>query len=712
MAAGSIVIDLLMKTGSFETDTKRAEKRLKELEKAAIDFGKKAGLAFVAAATAAAYFVKSAIDAADEASKAAMAAGLTTESYTALAYAADLSGVSQDELTKAMGKISKAAVEAANGGKEAAASFKKLGIDVEDASGRVKDADVLFAEIADGLNQMERGSEKTALQLFLLGKGGATLAPLLALGSDGLAKLRKEAEAAGVVLDTKTGQAAEEFNDTITRMDYAVRGASLTLARELLPAFQAVAYQAFEATKIIAAGGGFREFAQDTAIYISNVIDRIRVLVLAVQALTGMVRSLGAEFKLAFDIAIITGGYGKEQNLEATLARLGDALEKRNAKVRASNQTYIDFLTADAGKFRKITEEAFAIAGTRGLGNQLGLGSRLLNPPPTPPKMPALSGGVGSASKDAVDKAAQYLETLRKQLEGTQNLTLAEKVLADIRSGSLGKLSETEGKGKELIDLAREIEATKEMQRLAQERSDTRKQEYDEINAFAERTKEADASRLGTLLSGTSGAQVKSVTEDIKFLNEQFSKGAIEDVNQWAEAVTQATGRLKQSGEEMDSFSKQMAENVQSFLGGAFAEAMDGNFKNIGKSFTSMLYRMVAEALAADLARRIFGSASGGTGDGWIGTAFAFAKSMFGGGKAGGGDVMPGREYWVGENGPERFRPRSMGTIIPASTGSQKNVTNNLNVNVTAQQGVSRPSAMQQGEAIGRGIQLAMLRNG
>jgi len=32
MAAGSIVIDLLMRTGSFETDTKRAQKRLKEFE--------------------------------------------------------------------------------------------------------------------------------------------------------------------------------------------------------------------------------------------------------------------------------------------------------------------------------------------------------------------------------------------------------------------------------------------------------------------------------------------------------------------------------------------------------------------------------------------------------------------------------------------------------------------------------------------------------
>ena len=39
MAAGSIIIDLLMKTGSFETDSKRAEKRLREMEKTAKQVG-------------------------------------------------------------------------------------------------------------------------------------------------------------------------------------------------------------------------------------------------------------------------------------------------------------------------------------------------------------------------------------------------------------------------------------------------------------------------------------------------------------------------------------------------------------------------------------------------------------------------------------------------------------------------------------------------
>lgn len=37
MSAGSIVIDLLMRTGSFVTDTQRASKQLKQFKKDALD---------------------------------------------------------------------------------------------------------------------------------------------------------------------------------------------------------------------------------------------------------------------------------------------------------------------------------------------------------------------------------------------------------------------------------------------------------------------------------------------------------------------------------------------------------------------------------------------------------------------------------------------------------------------------------------------------
>jgi hypothetical protein len=48
--AGSIVIDLLMRTGAFETDVKRAEKRLEEMKRQAVETGKAIGTAIAAGA--------------------------------------------------------------------------------------------------------------------------------------------------------------------------------------------------------------------------------------------------------------------------------------------------------------------------------------------------------------------------------------------------------------------------------------------------------------------------------------------------------------------------------------------------------------------------------------------------------------------------------------------------------------------------------------
>ena len=94
MAAGSIVIDLLMRTGMFETDVARAEKALDKFQKRAAQMGAAVGAAVVAAGTALAVMVKQSINSMDDLTKLAQSVATTTEELSALAYAADLSGVS------------------------------------------------------------------------------------------------------------------------------------------------------------------------------------------------------------------------------------------------------------------------------------------------------------------------------------------------------------------------------------------------------------------------------------------------------------------------------------------------------------------------------------------------------------------------------------------------------------------------------------------
>jgi hypothetical protein len=125
-----------------------------------------------------------------------------------------------------------------------------------------------------------------------------------------------------------------------------------------------------------------------------------------------------------------------------------------------------------------------------------------------------------------------------------------------------------------------------------------------------------------------------------------------------------------------------------------------------------MLQRMVAEALAARIANAMFGEqgAAGkggsGGGGGWIGTVLSSFGSWLFGSRASGGPVSAGRGYLVGERGPEVFVPGSTGRIESAQG---RPIT--INVNVAAQPGMNRQTALQQGAAVGEGVRRAMARN-
>src|SRR5690606_1640277 len=76
------------------------------------------------------------------------------------------------------------------------------------------------------------------------------------------------------------------------------------------------------------------------------------------------------------------------------------------------------------------------------------------------------------------------------------------------------------------------------------------------------------------------------------------------------------------------------------------------NFKDIGTNFARMLQRMVADAMAANIARAMFGDkAQGGKGDGWLGAAFKWMGSFFdeGGYTGPGGKYQPAGIVHAGE---------------------------------------------------------------
>lgn len=239
---GALRVDLGINSAQFTAGLKQSQANLAKFGKAITVGFAAVSAAAITAGAAMGVAVKSAIDNADAMSKAAQKVGVTTEALSRLKYAADYSDVSLEQLTGGLGRLSKSMLDVAGGSQgPAATAFKALGIAVTDASGNLRNADAVFIDIAERFARLQDGSTKTALAISLFGKSGADLIPMLNSGRQGLAAFAAESDKVGKTLSSKTGKAAENFNDTMGRVQQVMEGVVWQVAEAALPALQSFA---------------------------------------------------------------------------------------------------------------------------------------------------------------------------------------------------------------------------------------------------------------------------------------------------------------------------------------------------------------------------------------------------------------------------------------------------------------------------------------
>jgi hypothetical protein len=692
MAAGSIVIDLLMRTGAFETDTKRAEKALKKFESEAKKVGAAVGIALVAATTAAAALVKSQIDVADAANKAAQSAGVSTEAYTALAYAANLSDIEQETLAKSLTKVN---VLIAENDK----LLKALGVSTKDAAGNTRTADAVFEDIAERFSVMKDGAEKSALAAQLFGERfGPKLLPLLNQGKAGIDALKKEAEALGLVISTQTGQAAEEFNDNLTRLSNVVRGVAARVAADLLPNLEALTARMFDSAKE------------------SGMLDQVaRALANTIRALASVALGAAAVFKTVGQIwggvfAVIgtamrgdfTGAFNLAKEVAADAAAnisgaaraLGDVWEENAPRVgNAITRSVSAPVIAAKEKVKKAVDE---------IGNAFK----------------ALSRDIANVGKSdieirlgdfkALGASASQIEAFAAKLETLKGLQLQEEIAKVI--------TELEREGAAFGNSAEQIK----LQELALMGASAAQIEYATgvVKANEALKENADLMTRGKQVTESMRTPLEDLLAGYEELNTLLAANAINQQT-YARAVqdaqdkfAKATEPAKKAATELDEFAKNAAENLQRSFGDVLVEAMNGNFKNIGDGFKKMIDRMVAEAIAAKIVSSLFGAS--GSGGGMFGDVLGTIGSAigFGGARATGGDVMPGRSYLVGEQGPEMFVPRTAGAVLPNSVVSGsggRSMTVNQNFHFPGQ--VDRRTVGQVYSQAARGLSDASSRH-
>lgn len=224
------------KIDTFEKGVKSAVGRVKSAFS-----GFAAGFAGAFSVGAITQFAKATIDMADEVNRASQVVGLSTEVFSGLQYAAKQAGVETATFQTSLTKLSKTAVDAADGTGNAADAFKALGVSVKGADGSLKSIDQLLLETAEAFSQYGDSAEKTAAAQAIFGKSGAELLPFLNEGRAGIEALTAEAERLGLVISSDAAKAADQFNDTMDRLKGAVGGAALGVIQKLLPSLNGLA---------------------------------------------------------------------------------------------------------------------------------------------------------------------------------------------------------------------------------------------------------------------------------------------------------------------------------------------------------------------------------------------------------------------------------------------------------------------------------------
>ena len=634
MSLGTLTIDIAANLARLESDLGKAnrlsEKFAEDQKKRYARIGKLIGTAIAGFATGAfANWIKESIDAADAAAETAQTIGISIEAYQGLSFAASTAGVEQEGLTGALTKFNKTISQAAAGGKKQAAAFADLGLSVRDSNGDLKTADKLMLEVADKFQGYTDGANKTALAQDLFGKSGAKLIPLLNSGKQGITELTDQAQRLGLVMSQENAAAADQFNDNLTVLDGVGRGMANNLAKDLLPALNAISGLMIDVAD-----------NTDTAAESSSGLGSI------FKGLTAIAISLGAEIQAeAVDLAGLAAAAVQVASGEFAIA--ADTLKQASADVdaiEAKAASRIDKLYD--GTYEKKGKEAAKVAHdyTKALERQNAEADK----------------GAKAAEKAAaaIDKQVKALQEQAATVGMTTTQTALYKLTQD---------GATESQLKSAAAALAIVDAYDKSQKA--------------IKDQAERVADFNKVQESTFTDGQK--LLNDYQNDVEKLRKSLNAGDISQteydhvMDGLDKGLSKAQDKLTETKDVMSVFADEAARNAQSafadFLFDPFADGVDGMAANFGK----VIQRMIAEAAAAQLMESAFGVV-GKDGDrtgGFLTAGLKAAGAYFGfeGGKAVGGPVEAGKLYEVGENdAPEMFMSNGRQYMIPGNSGSIK----------------------------------------
>lgn len=627
-------------------------------------------------------FVSHSIEAADQTGKLAQKLGISTESLSAYKFAADLSNVSQDELTKGLGKLSNTMLSAATGNQKNSGILKTLGVDMDSLRGGTLTLDQAFVQITKRVAGMQDGWQKTSLLQAAFGKSAKDLIPLMNDNADGFRAVTEEATKLGVIISSDLAAAAAQLNDNMTRLHARMRAVGLTAAQDLLPTLNDVAEAFLKMTSDKDSTTGFwksvGELMRIAAVAagsfwlaLKDMGDGIGALMAQTAALAHFdldaVKTIGAERDAQY-------AKNKKQfeDFQASLLQhsilFGDGTPgSPEPRKRGASAVDLSELETEKSNLRKLLESIEAETAKIDMGP---IGEKWVKI-----FQAAEESGVSAAAAaqratpvilglvDAMSLAREEAERGRDRLKGWESAFSFKQNIGD-EVAALSLRNAMIGQGAFEIS-----KATRLQQFDNQVRNDSAHMSEDQAQAFAQvadvlRGQLADALNENYKLSrrATAGfaeglAQVWDASTDYATHARDFTVNAFRTMEDALVQFTK-TGKLDFKSLADSIITDLIRIRIQQSVTGPLAAALSGNEGTMAAAFNFL----TGGGSAASVGSTSYGPVSSGGVPG----------------RASGGDIAANQPYWVGEQGPELVVPRSSGTVIPNGAGGAT-----INVNPT-----------------------------
>lgn len=691
-----LVVRLEAQTAQYMAGMQAAEARLAKFNKSATVFaagvGAAVGQALVGLAGRFVDMGKAAIDNADNLNKLSQATGVSVEALSQLQFAADLSGLSTEELAASLSKLARAGTEAAAGSRAQVDAFERLGVSVKNTDGSLKGTEELLLDVAQAFSQLEDGLAKNALAQDLFGKSGAKMIPFLNAGRDGIEALRKEADALGLTITSSAAQSAERFNDALSTVGAAAGGLVNTFVQEALPVFEKIAQRFVDAARD---GGALNVAVGALSVAFKGLFTAGVVVVSVFQqvglAINGFITALAllrsGRLGEAVDIlkdrfaqmrdniskdveTIVSVWQDAAPKVETAAKAAGAALQVVDEEARKASEGALNSITALADGLRQQV-------ATFGLGAKATIEYRIAQGDLADEF--AKAGAAGQALRQQIIGNTEILSLLE---ERTQAAKKAEEEATAVRQEGLAVFEATRTPAEQYIATidrlggllqARAIDFQTYQRAIEQAQA-----AFDQQNV---------ALQEGIRVFEETRTPAEEYEARLQRLQELLAQNAI---NQ--DTFNRATAQAKDAFDTAVKGSQKGAQELQGFLTQALTGGFEDGARGILRGFIQLLLQMQAQALAAQITQAIFGAAGAPGAGGGTGSLLG---ALFGGTRSTGGDASAGKEYIVGERGPERFVPDVNGRIMSNDSLAPQITVNPQIINVRDPNEI--PNAIQSG---------------